>query len=155
MSGTVPTTTDAEQIRQLVTDRAEAQHRADAAAVVAHYAPGAVLYDLAPPLATVSAAERHVAGLQQWFTGFDGAVEFTMRDLDVTVGGDVAFAHSLSSLTATPAGSPAPFTLWFRSTLGLRKIDGAWLITHEHKSTPFHMEMDESYGFRAATDLQP
>jgi ketosteroid isomerase-like protein len=154
MTGTVQTT-DEEQIRTMITERAEAQHRGDAAAIVAHYAPGAVLFDLAPPLATTSSPDTQAAGLQQWFTGFDGPVEFTVRDLTVTVGNDVAFSHSLSSLTATPTGSPMPFTLWFRSTLGLRRIAGVWQITHEHKSTPFHMEMDESYSFRAATDLQP
>lgn len=147
--------TDEEQIRNLIADRAEALGRADAAAVVRNYAPGAVLYDLAPPLATTSAAGEHTAGLQAWFAGFDGAVTFTARDLTVTVGDDVAFSHSLTSLQATAVGAPAPFTLWFRSTLGLRKIDGRWQITHEHKSTPFHMEMDDQFSFRAATDLTP
>ena len=35
--------------------------------------------------------------------------------------------------------------------VGLRRIDGAWRITHRHDSTPFYM--DGSY--RAATDLEP
>jgi ketosteroid isomerase-like protein len=41
--------------------------------------------------------------------------------------------------------------LWFRSTLGLRKIGGRWQITHEHNSTPFYMDGSD----RAALDLQP
>ena len=41
--------------------------------------------------------------------------------------------------------------MWFRSTVCLRKHDGSWPITHEHTSTPFHM--DES--LRAAVELQP
>lgn len=154
MTGTVQIT-DEQQIRALIAERADAQRRADAGAVVAHYANGAVLFDLAPPLATVSAHDEQVTGLQSWFTGFADGVEFGVRDLEVTVGGDVAFSHSLASMTATPVGAPAPFTLWFRSTLGLRRIDGTWQIVHEHKSTPFYMEMDESFAFKAATDLQP
>ena len=30
--------------------------------------------------------------------------------------------------------------LWFRATLGFRKIDGEWTITHEHSSVPFYMD---------------
>lgn len=67
------------------------------------------------------------------------------------MGGDVAFCHSLNCLSATPRGSSESFHLWHRSTLGLRRIDGACLITHEHQSTPF--EMDGS--FRASADLKP
>jgi ketosteroid isomerase-like protein len=33
----------------------------------------------------------------------------------------------------------------------LRRIDGRWLIAHEHSSTPFYMDGT----FRAALDLQP
>jgi ketosteroid isomerase-like protein len=54
-------------------------------------------------------------------------------------------------MTATPAGAPAPFTFWFRSTFGLRCSDGSWRIVHQHDSTPFHMDGS----FRAATDLEP
>jgi ketosteroid isomerase-like protein len=63
----------------------------------------------------------------------------------------VAFATSLDRLTATPKGMTDSFTLWFRVTLGLRRIDGRWLVTHEHESVPF--EMDGS--FRASVGLQP
>jgi PhnB protein len=30
--------------------------------------------------------------------------------------------------------------LWFRETLGFRKIDGRWTITHEHSSVAFYMD---------------
>ena len=41
--------------------------------------------------------------------------------------------------------------LWFRETLGFRKIDGKWTITHEHSSVPFYMDGS----FKAAIDLKP
>jgi len=47
--------------------------------------------------------------------------------------------------------SSRQFSFWFRSTLGLRRLDGEWRIVHEHTSTPFHMDGSG----RAATDLQP
>lgn len=154
MSSTVPTT-DEQQVRDLIDARTDAQYRKDADAVTALYAPGPVLYDLAPPLTITGTRDDGIARLAAWFAGFDGPVEFTVRDLVVTVSDDLALAHGLSSMTATPNGAPAAFTLWFRSTLGLRKTDGSWRIVHEHKSTPFHMDMDPAGNFRAATDLTP
>ncbi|MEO6086590.1 MAG: nuclear transport factor 2 family protein, partial [Umezawaea sp.] len=63
----------------------------------------------------------------------------------------VAFCHSLNRMAATPLGAPEGFTMWFRMTVGLRKENGSWRITHEHTSTPFYMDGS----FLAATDLTP
>lgn len=41
--------------------------------------------------------------------------------------------------------------LWFRATLGFRKIAGQWKIVHEHSSVPFYMDGS----FKAAVDLKP
>ena len=41
--------------------------------------------------------------------------------------------------------------LWFRHTMGFRKIGNEWKIAHEHESVPFYMDGS----FRAAIDLQP
>ncbi len=41
--------------------------------------------------------------------------------------------------------------MWFRSTIGLRRISGGWRIAHEHNSTPFPMDGSG----KAALDLQP
>ncbi|MGI8677689.1 MAG: YybH family protein [Jatrophihabitans sp.] len=153
MTGTVPSTTDS--ITALVTEQREALLRGDVAAVAACYTDDATSFDLRPPLGYVSPRSARVGELTDWLAGFDGPVRIEVRDLAIASSGDVAFGHSLNSMTATPMGSPAPFTLWYRATLGFRRVDGSWRIVHEHKSTPFHMDMDENYTFRAATDLQP
>ena len=90
-------------------------------------------------------------GLRRWFSGFDGPIGYEVTDLAVTVGEGVAFCHSLDRLSATPQGEPEGFTMWFRSTVCLRKLDGTWRITHEHTSTPFYMDGS----FKAAVDLEP
>jgi ketosteroid isomerase-like protein len=41
--------------------------------------------------------------------------------------------------------------IWFRHTLGFRKIRGKWKIPHEHESVPFYMDGS----FKAAVDLKP
>jgi ketosteroid isomerase-like protein len=44
----------------------------------------------------------------------------------------------------------SPVDMWLRSTIGLRKHEGDWLVTHEHTSVPF----DTDSGL-AAVDLTP
>ena len=141
-------TDDTSEIRALVDARVAAMERGDAEAVVAQYAPGAVVFSLAPPLVQPADGARDVEGLRAWFAEKGGRVGSGVRDVAVTVGGDVAFVSALERM-ADPAGEV--FELWFRTTLGLRRVDGRWLIAHEHTSTPFLM--DGSY--RAATDLTP
>jgi ketosteroid isomerase-like protein len=143
--------TDEVEIRELVTAEAAALRARDARAVVARYAPQVVKFDLAPPLRHTGSEVTDPAGLEQWLSGFTGPVQLDVTDLQVTAGADVAFCHSLNRLAATPQGAPEGFEMWFRATVGLRKVDGAWVITHEHTSTPFHMDGS----FRAATDLTP
>jgi ketosteroid isomerase-like protein len=41
--------------------------------------------------------------------------------------------------------------MWTRSTVGLKKINDAWKITHEHNSVPIYMDGSD----RAALDLRP
>jgi uncharacterized protein (TIGR02246 family) len=137
-------------IRQLIAARTTAMRTGDAAAICHAYAPDAVVFSLAPPLAQPPDGSRDVDQMQDWFTEKGGSVWSEVRELRVTVDGGLALCTSLESMGAPP-DSPQPFTLWYRSTLGLRRLDGEWRIVHEHTSTPFHMDGS----FRAATDLQP
>jgi uncharacterized protein (TIGR02246 family) len=147
---TVPSQDEA-QIRQLMAQQETAMRDRDAERLVSRYAPDAVLFDLAPPLRHIGPELHDANGVRSWLAGFDGPIGLEIRDLTVTVGEDVAFCHSLNRLSATPHGAPESFELWFRATVCLRKLDGTWQITHEHKSTPFYMDGS----FKAAVDLQP
>ena len=149
---------DEAQIRGLVDRMVAGYDTKNAAQILADTAPDAMNYSLAPPLrfrrgelVDIGGGRKvdmaSVEGVQTWLDGFgDGQFEFEVRDLEVAAGGDVGYAFGLARM-----GSPGVFSLWFRITLGLRKTDGRWQITHFHESVPFHM--DET--FRAATDLEP
>jgi ketosteroid isomerase-like protein len=141
---------DTSDIRRVVLERAAAVAKKDAKLMVAHNAPSMVEYNLAPPLRQPSAG-RDVEPVQKWLDTFHGPMSVEVRDLEVTADGSVAFCTSLNCLTATPVGETDSFSLWFRVTLGLRRIDETWLVVHEHESIPF--EMDGS--FRASVGLQP
>ncbi|MEU4671269.1 nuclear transport factor 2 family protein [Amycolatopsis sp. NPDC023774] len=136
------------EIRNLLAERTAAMSAKDPARLVAGYAPQAVKFDLAPPLRTTGASAED---LTKWFATFDSPVTYEYTDVEVTESGDLAFTTALAKMSAVPVGMSEPFTLWFRSTLVFRRVEGAWRIVHEHSSTPFHMDGS----FRAAIDLRP
>jgi ketosteroid isomerase-like protein len=140
-----------DEIREVITAAEAAMKDGDARRLIDRYTADVVKYDLAPPLGRRGDAARDVPGQQAWFATFDGPVDFRITDLEIEVGGDLAFAHSLNRLSATPKGTDFAFELWFRATYCLRRTDAGWLIAHEHTSTPFYMDGS----LRAATDLKP
>jgi ketosteroid isomerase-like protein len=142
--------TDETQIRELIEARAAVLKTGDVETMVSYYAPEVVQFSLAPPLQQSTNA-RNPESLRGWIATFEAPPSREVTQVEITAGPDVAFATSIDWLSATPKGMTDSFRLWYRVTLGLRKIDGRWLITHEHQSVPF--EMDGS--FRASTDLQP
>lgn len=116
--------------------------------VLATFAPGARTYDLAPPLQQDPDGRRQA--LAAWFPGFSAIGYEIGKDLDIVVGGDVAFCRSLNRLGGK-LHSGDEFEIWVRVTMGLRKVNGAWKIAHAHTSVPFYMDGS----FKAATDLNP
>ena len=141
---------DEDLIRELVLARAAALGEKDAKGMVAAFAEEAVDFTLAPPLQQPLDA-RNTLPVEQWLAGFSGPMSMEIRDLRVTAGEELAFCTSLNCLTAIPVGSEESFSLWFRSTLGLRKLDEEWQVVHNHESVPF--EMDGS--LRASVGLRP
>jgi ketosteroid isomerase-like protein len=124
-----------------------AYHAKDAAAIARHYAPGAVIADLAPPLRRRS---LDVSATQAWLDGWDGPVELTTHELEIHVDGNLALCHGLLHTRArTRSGEPAAW--WSRITVALTRAPAGWRIIHEHSSVPFHMDGS----FRAAIDLEP
>ena len=135
------------RIRALIDDWAQAMRAKDADGVLARHAADVVTFDLAPPLMSTGADAQ---GLQAWFSTWQGPLGYEVRDLNITVGDDAAFCHSLNRLSGTK-NDVEMVDVWLRQTLCFRKIGGEWRIAHQHESVPFYM--DGSY--RAAVDLKP
>jgi PhnB protein len=138
---------DEAQVRAAIDSWAMALRDKDAEAVVAHHAGEFVQFSLAPPLLSAAADAK---GLNAWFATWRGGLGYEVHDLKLAVGGDVAFSHSLNRLSGTKTDGEE-IALWFRLTLGFRKLGAGWKMVHEHESVPFFM--DGSY--RAAVDLEP
>jgi PhnB protein len=135
------------QIRQVIDDWSRALRAKDARGVVAHHAPGFVSFSLAPPLLTRPA---DTTGLDAWFATWRGPIGYEIDDLHLETSGDLAFGYSLNRMSGTKTDGQR-VDLWFRQTLCLRKLGGAWKIVHAHDSVPFYMDGS----VRAAVDLQP
>src|SRR5262245_44180244 len=140
---------DETQIRQLVQEWAASIRAKDLDRAMAGYAADVVSFDLAPPLQYVGAhAIRE--GLAARFHTWKGPIGYEIRDLRITVGMDVAFCRSLNHMTGTRTNGEQT-DVWVRATVGCRKVDGRWLVVHEHASVPLYMDGSE----RAALDLKP
>ncbi len=136
------------QIRALIDRQATAIRAKDVDASVASYAPEVLLFDVVGPLRAIGSAALRER-LAQWFASFEGPIGYQLRDLRITTGDDVGFAHSLNRVRATTTGG-GKLDMWWRATVGYRKVDGAWTVTHQHASVPF----DPASG-QASLDLRP
>jgi ketosteroid isomerase-like protein len=139
-----------QEIQEVIEARYDRLAAGDLDGMLAFYAPKMVQFTLAPPLGEWIDG-HNVAPLAAWVATFEAPPRREATHLEITASDDVAFATSIDSMTATPKGSDSSFTMWHRVTLGLRRIDGRWLIVHEHESVPFYMDGS----FRAAVDLKP
>ncbi|MFD5823908.1 YybH family protein [Lentzea sp. NPDC060358] len=142
---------DEVEIRALFAEHTEGMRVRSPERVVARYAGDVVTATLAPPLRNCAADSRDVESLAGWMAGFEGPITLEYHDMAVVVSGDVAFAHGLCRLAAVPVGYPEGFSMWMRTTVGLCRREGRWLVVHSHDSVPFHMDGS----FLAATDLEP
>ncbi|MFD8009738.1 NAD(P)H-dependent oxidoreductase [Streptomyces sp. NPDC058955] len=140
--------TDEAAIRHHIDGIIDAIRSKDLEGLRRFYSPDVVSFDIDPPL-------QHVgidAKLKNWanvFTFFR-EVTYEVRDLMPTVGEDVAFLHGFGRLSGTLADGTAAAGMWVRATFGFRKIDGAWLITHDQVSVP----LDILSG-KGVVDLEP
>jgi ketosteroid isomerase-like protein len=131
-------------IRQQIEGLVTAVRSKDIDRVMSFYSPEIVSFDVEPPLQYVNTKRW-----KQTFAAFEGPIAYEVRDLSVTSGDDVAFAHSLNHSSGTMKNG-AKTDLWVRWTACFRKVMGRWLIVHDHVSVP----VDPASG-KASLELKP
>jgi uncharacterized protein (TIGR02246 family) len=130
---TTPTRDDA-QIGARIDASAQAIRAKDINALMAHYAPDVVVFDLMP--LQLQGADAYRKNFEAWFASVQGPIDYEIRDLRITMSGDVAFCRYLSRVRSTrTTGEKTDY--WVRVTGGFQKMNGQWKITHEHVSLPF------------------
>jgi ketosteroid isomerase-like protein len=136
---TVKTTAESndEAIIRALEDRfAAAVNTGNVDAIMQNYIPGKglIVFDVVPRKEH-RGADAYRNGWEDFFSRFKGIPKLTIIDLQITVDGNVAFSHSFMNTKGTDMqGHPVDRTV--RVTAGYRKIEGSWLIVHEHISVP-------------------
>ncbi len=122
-------------IRRVIEDWASAVRAKNLDSVLARHTDDVLMFDVPPPVAV-----RGITAYRETWPPFfaaltEGDAAFDIAELNVTAGDTVAFATAVlrcgSAEELAKDGTPR-----LRLTLGLRKIEGAWHIAHEHHSFP-------------------
>jgi ketosteroid isomerase-like protein len=129
-------------VRQRVEDWAKAVRAKDIDGVLSLYATNNVSFDLDPPLRYAGADNKRQAW-QEFFAARSGPINYEVFELNVTAQGEIAFAHSLNHVSGTMADGHKS-DLWVRWTACFRRVDGVWLVVHDHVSVPADLKSGQA-----------
>ncbi|MEW6144250.1 MAG: SgcJ/EcaC family oxidoreductase [Thermodesulfobacteriota bacterium] len=136
------------EIRKLIDDWRDAMRGGDIDAIMSFYAPDIRLFDIIPPLEH-KGQEAYRKIWDMCLPAFEGPIECEVRDLRITAGDDMAFSHGLYRFWGTMTDGKK-MDMWARGTVCYRKLDGKWMIVHDHHSVPIDMSTNQ-----ALFDLKP
>jgi ketosteroid isomerase-like protein len=118
---------DVGEIQRMLADWAAAVRAHDLEAILRHRSADIVMFDVPMPLQSKGIdAYRDTWKL---YFGDAGSRLFELLETRIVADGGVAWVSAI--LRCTTSADPAG-----RLTMGLRKIDGRWLVEHEHHSFP-------------------
>ena len=129
------TDSDDQQIRTLIENWAEAVRNGDIEGVLADHADDIVMFDVPPPYDGVRGIDAYRDTWPPFFEWQRQEGTFEIVALDITAGGDVAYAHALLRCGTAADLAENPENR-LRLTLGLRREQGRWVVSHEHHSFP-------------------
>jgi ketosteroid isomerase-like protein len=127
---------DETKIEALVAAEAAAINAKDVSAIMKAYVAdeSLIVSDIIPPRQYVG-AKAFRADWQGFVDLFDGPVQFEVTDLHVEAEGTLGYSRSIQHVVGKDTKGQAIDITW-RDTAAYRKIDGKWLIVHEHGSVP-------------------
>ncbi|MFF9184218.1 YybH family protein [Streptomyces misionensis] len=106
-----------------------------------------VAFDIMPPMSFNGTAEWR-SNWENFFSMFDSDPTYEFKDVRVTCVEDLAVVTSFTRFAGIVLGRE--IDMWARETNVLRKVDGTWLLTHDHISVPADLNTG-----RACMDLVP
>lgn len=127
-------TTGEARIRERIEAWAKSVRARDIDGIMASHAPDILLFDVRPPVQS-RGIDAYRKSWEQFFPWFGDSGIFDISELRVTAGNDVAFCHGLIRCNGTGT-SGGKVELVVRLTVCYQKINGQWMVTHEHHSEP-------------------
>lgn len=127
---------DEAQILSLVRQWEVAFKAKDVAALMKLYVPGneLVAFDVVPPRQYVG-QDAYRKDYEELFAALEGPLTLEVTDLSITTDRTLAYSRAIDRITGTMKGG-VKLDVTLRVTDVYRKVDGRWLIVHEHVSVP-------------------
>jgi uncharacterized protein (TIGR02246 family) len=123
------------EIRELVERWVAAVHAGDLAGVLADHSDDIVMFDVPPPYEGARGIDAYRETWPGFFEWQASGASFELTSLSITAGDTVAYAYALLRC-GTPEQLAEQPELRLRLTLGLRREQGRWVVSHEHHSFP-------------------
>jgi ketosteroid isomerase-like protein len=124
------------QLKTIIEAWADAVRRHDLPGILAHHEQDILMFDVPPPLQS-RGMDEYKKTWDLFFRYHKPSQAFDIEELAITAGKDVAFATAIMRCgSGTASGPQGEGGFLFRLTIGLRNLDGAWRIAHEHHSVP-------------------
>ncbi len=123
------------ELLAVVEERIAAVTSKDPKPLAARQHPDVITFNVLPPLHAGGSAAVEEA-TRAWFDGYASDIGYEVHDLHVAVDGDVGFCSFLYHVTGTLTTGDE-VDMWVRATLGCQRVNGTWLIVHDHESVPF------------------
>lgn len=121
-------------VRDVIDAWAAAVRRRDYDGILQNHTSDFVMFDVPPPFQSTG-LEAYKETWDLFFSCMGDPVRFDIQEMKVTAGADVAFAVARMGCTE-PGPNGTRKDLEFRLSIGLRKMNGQWMIAHEHHSVP-------------------
>jgi ketosteroid isomerase-like protein len=118
---------DEKLVRDIIDQWETAVQNQDMAGVLANHSPDILMFDVPEPIQAKGLAEYQETWELFFTYNSRGVAAFHLHELDVIVDESLAVAHALLDVGDVRC----------RLTTVLRKIDGQWMIVHEHHSSPW------------------
>jgi ketosteroid isomerase-like protein len=122
------------EVKALLDRWSEACRAKDIDRLMPLYAPEITYFDVVPPL-QYSGTDAVRRNFLRWFDSWESAIGVEIRELEMVVSGDVAFARLLHRTSGTLKNGQA-VDYWVRATVCCQRENEQWLIAHEHISVP-------------------
>lgn len=122
-------------IRALVTRWVDGIRACDLDAVTAAHSDDIVMFDVPPPYEGIRGMAAYRQSWPPFFDFIRSGATFELFELNVEAGEDVAFAYALLRCGGEKEFAENPDTR-LRLSMGLRRVDGRWIVVHEHHSFP-------------------
>ncbi len=121
-------------VRDLLERWAAAVRAKNMSEVLANHSPDFQMFDVPFPFESRGLA-AYEDTWELFYSSQPDPVVFDIKWLEVVAGEDFAFAFAHMQCVE-PAEEVQRTPLDFRLTVGLRKLEGRWIIVHEHHSVP-------------------